>query len=273
MRGMFTCGVTDVLMENGIRFDGLAGISAGAVFGCNVKSHQIGRAIRYNKKYGRDPRYVSFRSLIKTGDLYGVDFCYRIIPEELDPFDWDTFYADPMAFYVGATDVETGKIIFHKSTGNKEEDLIWMRASASMPFVSRVVEADGLRLLDGGIVCPIPYEYMEEMGYDRNIIVLTQPAGYLKEKQNFMGIMRVALRKYPKVADVMERRHEIYNTQTSAVAQREAEGKAFVIRPPEALGIKRTENDPSELERVYQVGRKAAEEAMPRLRRFLLSPV
>ncbi len=269
MRGMFTCGVTDVLMEKGITFDGLAGISAGAVFGCNVKSHQIGRAIRYNKRYGRDPRYVSFRSLLKTGDLYGVDFCYRIIPEELDPFDWDTFYDDPMAFYVGATDVETGSIVFHQCTGGKERDLTWMRASASMPLVSRVVEADGHKLLDGGIVCPIPYEFMEMQGYEKNVIVLTQPAGFVKEKQGGMGLMRAALRRYPRVLEVMERRHEIYNEQTAAIARREAEGRVFVIRPPRSLGIKRTENDPDELERVYQIGRKAAEEAMEGLRSFL----
>ena len=103
MRGMFTCGVIDVFMENGITFDGAAGISAGAGFGCNIKSRQIGRPIRYNKKYCRDPRYCSIRSLLKTGDLFGADFCYRELPEILDPFDSKTFAENPMAFYAGAT--------------------------------------------------------------------------------------------------------------------------------------------------------------------------
>ena len=133
MRGMFTCGVIDVLMENGIRFDGAAGISAGAVFGCNYKSRQIGRPVRYNKNYCKDPRYCSDRSLIKTGDLYGADFCYRELPDVLDPFDRETFKNDPMEFYIGATDVKTGKAVYHKCTDGGEDDLLWMRASASMP--------------------------------------------------------------------------------------------------------------------------------------------
>ena len=113
MRGMFTCGVTDVFMENGISFDGMIGVSAGATFGCNFKSKQIGRAIRYNKKYCRDPRYCSIRSLVKTGDMFGVDFCYHELPDRLDPFDRTTFRDNPMEFYVGATNVETGKAVFH----------------------------------------------------------------------------------------------------------------------------------------------------------------
>ena len=113
-RGMFTCGVTDVLMENHISFDGAAGISAGAVFGCNFKSGQAGRAIRYNKKYCNDPRFCSIRSLLKTGDLYGADFCYRELPDELDPFDRAAFRDNPVEFYVGATDVKTGECIYHR---------------------------------------------------------------------------------------------------------------------------------------------------------------
>ena len=139
MRGMFTCGVMDVLMENGITFDGAAGISAGACFGCNFKSGQIGRPIRYNKEYCRDPRYCSFRSLILTGDLYNADFCYRELPEVLDPFDREAFAKNPMAFYVGATDVETGECVFHRCTDGSGEDMLWFRASASMPVVSRPV--------------------------------------------------------------------------------------------------------------------------------------
>ena len=114
MRGLFTCGVLDVFLENGITFDGAAGISAGAVLGCNFKSRQIGRPIRYNKKYSRDPRYCSFRSLIKTGDLYGEQFCYHELPEVLDPFDNETFTNDPLNFYVGDSDIETGEAVFHK---------------------------------------------------------------------------------------------------------------------------------------------------------------
>ena len=123
MRGLFTCGVIDVFMENGIDFDGAVGISAGAVFGCNYKSRQIGRPRRYNEKYCRDKRYCSIRSLITTGDLYGADFCYRLLPDELDPFDREAFKNDPMEFYVGATDVKTGECVFHTCSDGEDADM------------------------------------------------------------------------------------------------------------------------------------------------------
>ena len=172
MRGMFTCGVIDVFMEEGIDFDGAAGISAGAVFGCNFKSRQIGRPIRYNKNYCRDPRYCSMRSLLKTGDLYGVDFCYHELPDILDPFDAAAFKENPMDFYVGATNVGTGKILFHNCRDGGENDIQWMRASASMPIVSRPVQIGKYTLLDGGIADPIPFLFMEKKGYDRNVMML-----------------------------------------------------------------------------------------------------
>ena len=269
MRGMFTAGVLDVLMENDIEFDGAAGISAGAVFGCNYKSKQIGRAIRYNKKYCNDPRFCSIRSLIKTGDMYGEDFCYRELPDTLDPFDTDTFRNNPTEFYVGATDMKTGECIFHKCEDGGPKDLKWMQASASMPLVSRPVEVDGYVLLDGGIADSVPYKYMESIGYDRNLIVLTQPKGYRKSKSSILPLVKWKLRKYPAIVDAMAKRHEMYNRQMEEIEEREQTGSAFVIRPPEALGISRTEKNPEELERVYQIGRKTAEEVLPALQQFL----
>ena len=194
MRGMFTCGVIDVFMENGITFDGAVGISAGAVFGCNYKSRQIGRPLRYNKNYCKDKRYCSISSLIKTGDLYNADFCYRELPNELDPFDSDTFEKDPMVFYVGATDVKTGKCIFHKCSDGKEEDTQWMRASASMPLVSKIVKIGNEQLLDGGIADSIPLKFMEGEGYDRNVVILTQPKGYAKSRNKLMPLIRILLK-------------------------------------------------------------------------------
>lgn len=269
MRGMFTCGVLDVLMENGIKFEGGAGISAGAVFGCNYKSHQIGRAIRYNKKYCRDRRYCSMRSLIKTGDMYGEEFCYHTLPDTLDPFDRESFKADPMDFYIGAMDLETGGTRFHKCTDGGANDMEWMHASASMPLISRIVEVDGYKLLDGGISCPVPYEYMESLGYDRNLIVLTQPEGYQKEKSSALPLIRLKLRKYPALIRAMEVRHLVYNEQMKEIAAREKAGKVLVMRPPEPLGISRTEKDPEELERVYRLGRSEAERRLEELRKHL----
>jgi predicted patatin/cPLA2 family phospholipase len=269
MRGMFTCGVTDVFLENGIEFDGAAGISAGAAFGCNFKSRQAGRAIRYNKRYGRDPRYCSLRSLLKTGDLYGVDFCYRQIPDVLDPFDRGAFRENPMAFYVGATDVMTGEAVYHRLADGGDADIQWMRASASMPLVSRPVALDGRLLLDGGIVDPVPFAYMEGLGYDRCVAILTQPKGYRKQPARGMALFRLGLRKYPAVAEAMAVRHERYNAQMCQIDEREAAGALLVIRPESSLGISRTESNPDALERVYRLGRAQGEKRLEAVRAYL----
>ncbi|MBR4513394.1 MAG: patatin family protein [Lachnospiraceae bacterium] len=269
MRGMFTCGVMDVFMENGITFDGAAGISAGAIFGCNYKSGQIGRGVRYNKKYGQDKRYCSLKSLIKTGDLYGAEFCYETLPNELDIFDRDAFAANPMEFYIGATNIETAETEYHKCSDGGDRDLLWMRASGSMPVVSRPVNIDGKLYLDGGITDPVPLKFMESIGYNRNVIVLTQPDGYMKEKSSSLPVMRIALKDYPKTFEAMAKRHMLYNAQMKAVKRREEKGYALVVRPPESLGISRTENDPDELERVYQIGRTEGEKRLEDVKRFL----
>ena len=269
MRGMFTCGALDVFMEQGIEFDGAAGISAGAVFGCNYKSRQIGRAVRYNKRYSRDWRYCSVRSLVLTGDLYGADFCYRELPDVLDVFDRAAFRDNPMEFYIGATDVETGEAVYHKCADGGEEDMLWMRASASMPLVSRPVAVDGRRLLDGGIVDAVPFAYMEGLGYDRNVAVLTQPKGYRKQPDGALPLMRLGLRRWPRVAEALAVRHEMYNAQMDAIDAREAAGTLLTLRPAEALGISRTEKDPAQLERVYRLGREAATARLEEIRRYL----
>ena len=269
MRGMFTCGVIDVLMRHGITFDGAAGISAGAVFGCNFKSGQIGRPLRYNMAYCRDPRSCSLRSLIRTGDLYGADFCYRVLPEELDVFDREAFRDSPLRFYVGATDAATGKAVYHLCTDGGGEDMLWFRASASMPMVSRPVKVGDALLLDGGIADAVPFAFMESQGYTRNVIVLTQPKGYRKKPASGMPLIRLLLRKYPKIAEAMAVRHAMYNREMEKIDRREASGAALVVRPPEPLRIGHTEKDPAELERVWQIGVREAERRLEEIRAFL----
>ena len=265
MRGMFTCGVIDVLMENGINFDAAAGISAGAVFGCNFKSRQIGRPIRYNKAYGRDPRYCSLRSLIRTGDLYGVDFCYRELPDVLDPFDRAAFRGNPMAFYVGAFDIRTGQPVRHQCVDGEAEDMDWLRASASMPIVSRPVRIDDMELLDGGIWEAVPYGYMKDLGYDRSVLVMTRPRGYRKKKASPLILRMVHSR--PILADALATRHERYNAQMDEIDRDEAQGSILVIRPAEAFG--RIGHDPGRLEQVYQLGRAETTRRLPEIRQFL----
>ena len=269
MRGMFTCGVIDVLLENKISFDGVSGISAGAIFGLNYKSKQIGRGVRYNKKYGRDPRYFGLISLITTGDLYGKDFCYHEIIENLDPIDKKTYRENAIDFFVGATDVEKGIIRYHNCLDVDESSIDWMRASASMPLVSTIVEVDGYKLLDGGVTDPIPYSIMEENGYDKNVIVLTQPRDFIKKKTSIIPIMKIVLHKYPKLVEAMANRHILYNKETDEIKEKEKQNKFFVISPKESLGIRRTENNPMELERVYQLGRAEAKEKLEDVKNFL----
>ena len=259
MRGMFTCGVLDVLMEKNISFDGAVGVSAGATFGCNIKSRQIGRAYRYNKKYCSDPRYHSIRSLIATGDIYNVPFCYDELPFKLDKWDVETFYENPMEFYCVATDICTGKPVYHKCTENENEDLKWIQASASMPIVSRPVEIDGGIYLDGGISDSIPLKFMQDQGYDDILVVETQPIDYVKGKQKYMPLVRWSLRKYPNMIKCMEERYIMYNEEKKYIRQQELEGKIRVIRPEEPLNISAVEKDPAQIERVYKLGREAGE--------------
>ncbi len=258
MRGMFTCGVMDVFMEHGLTFDGAVGVSAGAAFGINYKSHQPGRPLRYNKKYCADKRYASFESFIRTGDLYNVPFCYDRIPFELDVWDTDTFYADPMEFYCVVTDVRTGKPVYHRCDLGAREDIEWIRASASIPVVSRPVEIRGNRYLDGGMSDSIPLMFMEDKGYDRIVVIETQPVDYVKQPQKHMNLLRASLRKYPGMIRAIERRHMMYNEEKEYIRSRETAGEVLVIRPESPLNIGATEKNPAELERVYLLGRVAA---------------
>lgn len=269
MRGMFTCGVIDVMMENNISFDGLSGVSAGAIFGCNYKSKQIGRGVRYNKKYGRDPRYGSYWSLLATGDYYGEKFCYRDIMNTLDPIDKKTFEENTIDFYIVATDIENAIPRYYNCKKINEESITWIRASASMPLVSNIVNIDGYKLLDGGITDSIPYKVMEENNYDRNIIVLTQDYNFVKKQTSLLPLIKIMLHKYPKLVEAMKNRHIMYNKQIEDIKKKEKDGKVLVIRPEAPLNIKRTENNPNELERVYQIGRAIANKKLSEIKSFL----
>lgn len=259
MRGLFTAGVIDVLMENGIKFDGAVGVSAGAAFGANYKSNQIGRVIRYNKKFCKNWRYRSYRSLIFTGDLYGAKFCYHEMPEKLDYFDIDEFVKNPMQFYVVTTDLVSGKPLYYELSDGKYNDLEWIRASASMPLASRKVKLDGHILLDGGITDSIPLRFMENKGYDKNLVILTQPYDYVKGSyKKLMPLIKLAYHKYPNMVKAIANRHDMYNAQTEYVKTQENNGSCFCIRPPEKLGVGALERDPNEMQRVYDIGRKEA---------------
>lgn len=269
MRGLFSAGVMDVMLEHGVTFDGVIGVSAGAVFGCSFHSGQKGRSIRYNKRFCKDKRYCSFWSLLKTGDLYGAEFCYHTLPYELDVFDNAAFQRNPAPFYVLATDVDTGEALVHRCTDCHAQDLLWMRASASMPLASRMVEADGRRLLDGGIADSIPLRRFEDMGFAKNVVILTQPAGYQKTPNRLMPLLRRVLKKYPRLVETLENRHESYNAAISYVSHQEQARRALVIRPDAPLHIGHVCHDASEMQRVYDLGRRMGEKRIREICTFL----
>lgn len=269
MRGMFTAGVIDVLMEHGIDFDGAIGVSAGACFGCNYKSKQIGRVIRYNTRFSRDKRYGGFRVLLKTGDYYSREFCYQEVPTKYDIFDFDTFEANPMEFYIVCTDVDTGKAVYHRQENRNDHGFEWIRASASMPLVFRMVEIDGRKYLDGALADSIPVRYFESIGYDRNVVILTQPLGFRKRPDTLLPVMKLYYKAFPNLVASMTGRHAQYNASLDYIARKEAAGELLVIRPPEKLPISRTEKDPDKLRMVYEIGRNTAEARISEIQAYL----
>ena len=268
MRGLFTAGIIDVMMEAGVEPDGLIGVSAGAAFGCNYKSKQPGRAIRYNTRFAKDARYSGLKSLLTTGDYFNAQFGYHIVPYQYDLFDVETFEQNPMEFIVVCTDVLTGQAVYHKMDRVDYDELEWLRASASMPLASKVVEVAGRKLLDGGVADSIPLAYFESIGYDRNVVILTQPEGYVKHRTKLMPLMRIGLRRYPEMIQAMDRRYLMYNRELEFVRQAEREGRCLVIRPDEKLPIGHISHDLEEMKRVYQIGREMGDRYIERIKAF-----
>ena len=268
MRGLWTAGVTDVMMEHDVWPDGLIGVSAGAAFGCNYKSRQAGRAIRYNTRFARDKRYSGLWSLVTSGDYFNANFGYHVVPYEYDLFDTKAFEENPMQFIVVCTDVLTGQAVYHDMQHVSYEELEWLRASASMPLVSKVVEVEGHKLLDGGVSDSIPLSYFESIGYDRNVVILTQPLGYRKAPSKLMPLMRLSLRKYPQFVKAMSERYLMYNKQLEYVTQAEAEGRCLVIRPDEKIPIGHISHDAEQMRRVYEIGRQVGERYIEKIKEF-----
>ena len=268
LRGLFSAGVIDVMMENGIDYDGVIGVSAGSNFGCNYKSRQPGRVIRYNVRFANDPRYMGLRSLITTGNLVGAEFAYHYMPLQLDVFDIATFESDPMEFYLVCTDCLTGEPVYYRMDKVDYDSLEWLRASASMPLVTRPVKVGGRVLLDGGISDSIPLKHFQDMGFDRNVVVLTRPRSYRKEPSKLWPY-RLLMRRYPAITQAMARRHEMYNSQLDYVEREEQAGRIFVIAPEQDLPIGRVEMNVEKMNAVYNIGRETATALLPRLKEFL----
>ena len=269
MRGLFTAGVMDVFLENNIVFDGSIGVSAGAAFGCNYKSKQIGRVLRYTKRFCRYWKFCSVRSWLFTGNIFGAEFCYYDIPFKLDVFDFDTFKNNPMDFYIVATDVRTGKAVYHNMNDYADDNIEWLRASASLPALSKPVKIGDALYLDGGMGDSIPLEYMQKNGYEKNIVILTQPEGFVKEQLKVLPLIKLFTHKHPAVAQALMNRPDMYNAQTAYVKECEDKGNTLVIRPEEALNIGSRVSDPEELQRVYDLGRQTALKRIEEVKTFM----
>lgn len=268
-RGIYTAGVLDVLLENKITVDGVIGVSAGAIHGSNFVSHQVGRSVRYTEKYCSNPSYMGLSSFLKTGDLFNTEFCYRTLPEFLDPFDYNTFARSKIPYYVVVTDIKKGEPVYHKCKTLKDENMDWLRASASMPLVSKPVEIKNKLYFDGGVTDSIPVAKFEELGFNKNIVVLTQPKGYSKKPAKLMKFMEKKYKDYPEFLEAMKRRHEVYNQELEYIEQQENAENAFIIRPSSKPLAGRLERDSVKIRLTYELGRRDAIQALNNLKCFL----
>jgi len=267
-RAIYTAGVLDVLAENNITFDGVIGVSAGAIHGCAFVSQQPGRSIGYTLKYANDRRYMSFYSLLTTGNMVGEQFCYHELPEKLFPFDHQTFESSPTKFYVTCSNLQTGKAEYIYCDELRHK-MPYLRASASMPFVSRISKIGDKKYLDGGICDSIPLLAFQNIGYERCIVVQTRAAGYQKGKNKLSWLADIMYRRYPRFIEAIKTRHIMYNRQLEEIEQQEKAGRAFVIRPSKLINIKHAEKNLDVIREVYQLGRDDMLAKMDDLRRFL----
>ncbi len=267
-RAIYTAGVLDVWLENGVHFDGVIGVSAGAIHGCAFVSKQRGRSIGYTLKYANDKRYMSFYSLLTTGNMVGEQFCYHDLPEKLFPFDHRTFENSPTKFYVTCTNLQTGQAEYIYCDELRDK-MPYLRASASMPFVSQISHIGGKAYLDGGIADSIPVRAMQNLGYDRCVVVQTRARGYQKHKNKLSWLAHWLYRRYPAFIAAIENRHKMYNKELADIENMQQNGEVLVIRPSREIKIKHTEKDTRVLQAVYDLGRSDAQNSLPALRRFL----
>ena len=267
MRGIYTAGVLDVFGENGISFDGVIGVSAGAIHGCSYLSGQFGRSIRYYKKYCGDPRFMGWKCYLKTGDFVGADFCYHELPEKLDVYDNEAFKSCGVPFYVVCTNVETGKAEYIRME-DMNAQIDYLRASASLPFFSRIVEVGGKKLLDGGCSDSVPVEAFQKIGYGKNVVILTRPADYRK-KPELRFLSPFVYRQYPAFAEALKNRPNSYNQTAAKIKMMERSGSVFVIRPTKDLDIGRLEKTPEKVEEIYETGRVDALKVLSELRLWM----
>ncbi len=267
MRGLYTSAILDSLLDTEIKIDGMIGVSAGALFGVNYKSQQKGRGLRYNKKYIKNPFYMGLGALLKTGEIVNRKFAYHEIPLKLDVFDEETYSKTPTDFYCVVTNIETGKPEYRKII-NATIQVDELRASGSMPFVSKPVKIDTNHYLDGALGDSIPLEKMLEMGYDKIIVVLTRPSDYRKKKRSDLPA-KIVYKKYPNLVEAINTRATKYNKTLDLIKELEKDNKIFVLRPSKELHLKRIEKNLEKMQAMYDLGIQDFKDNLKKLNDYL----
>ena len=268
MRGVYTAGVLDYFMEKNLYFDDCYGVSAGACHISSYVSKQIGRSMKVTLDYINDKRYCSVNSLIKTGDMFGVEMLYDLIPNKLELYDYDTFNKFKGNFYSVVTNCKTGKAEYIKIKDMKK-DIIAVRASSSLPLLSRIVEINGKEYLDGGITDSIPIKKSIKDGHKKNVVILTRDKTYRKSKPKFLSFFKLKYKKYPNLVKAIENRYKMYNETLDFIEEEKAKNKVFIIQPKLPVKISRIEKDKDKLKALYNQGYEDAKEIYEDLMKFL----
>ena len=268
MRALFTAGVLDALLDvKELDIDGIVGVSAGALFGANYVSGQKERAIRYNKKYARDKRYMGLHSWITTGNAVNKDFAFYELPFKLDVFDQEKFKESKIEFHVVMTNVENGQAEY-VLIEDVFEQMEYLRATSALPFASKIIEINGKKYLDGGISDSIPIDYCQSLGYDKIILILTRPENsYKEDKLNFL--YKLVYRKYPNLVERLINMGKDYEVVLKKIKDLENKEKIFVIRPPKVLKIGRLEKNEDKIQSVYDIGLNTGKKEIDNLLKYL----
>ena len=269
MRGLYAAGALDVFMKNDIKVDVIYGVSAGALFGLNYKSRQIGRAIRYNLKYAREKNYMGLYSLITTGDVMNRDFCFNKLVYELDKLDFETYKTNPVEFYAVVTNLQTGKPEYIK-IDDAEKDMEYFRASGSMPFVSIPVEINGNLYLDGAIGDAVPFKKALEANFEKIVVILTKAQGHNRKKKSLLPY-KLFYGKYPNFVETAKNSYNKYNETMDLIEKYEAENKIIVLRPSELVKMKRVEKDTKKLQKIYNLGILDSTNALDKIKEYINS--
>lgn len=270
MRGLYSAGILDVFLKNNIKTDAIYGVSAGALFGINYKSRQLGRPLRYNLKYVHEKNYMGLYSLITTGNIMNKKFCFEDLIYELDRFDFETYTNNPIDFYAVVSNLESGKAEYINLNDIKT-NLEYLRASGSMPFVSKNVVIDGKNYLDGAICDAIPIEKVINEGYGKIVVILTRPENY--NKKSIYMPFNLVYNKFPNFVETANNSPKKYNETLDLIKKYEEEKKIFVFRPSEIVKMHRVEKDKKKLQQIYDLGAKDATNCLDQLEQYLNQPI